>query len=114
MSLVDLFASVLLLGGGLLLVVAALGVIVLPDAMARQHAATKAGTLALACLCVGGMLAAGDAGFTFRLLTILLVLLSTLPVSSHLLARAAAREAGLRRAIDDAPVVGDPGRDPSL
>lgn len=103
MSALDVVAALLLLAGGLLLVVAALGVIVLPDAMARQHAATKAGTLALACLCLGGMLAAGDAGFTVRLLTILLFLFSTLPVASHLLARAAAREAGLVRAIEDAP-----------
>ncbi len=38
---------VLLAAGAVLLVIAAWGVIVLPDALARQHAATKAATLAL-------------------------------------------------------------------
>lgn len=39
--------GLLLAAGAVLLVIAAWGVIVLPDALARQHAATKAGTLAL-------------------------------------------------------------------
>ena len=36
--------GLLLAAGAVLLVIAAWGVIVLPDALARQHAATKAGT----------------------------------------------------------------------
>jgi multicomponent Na+:H+ antiporter subunit G len=95
---------VLLTAGAVLLVVAAWGVIVLPDALARQHAATKAGTLALSLVCTGAMLIAGDAAWTWRLLLIVGFLLATLPVASHLLARAAVREAGLDRAVDDAPV----------
>lgn len=85
----------LLAAGGALLVVAAWGVNSLPDALARQHAATKAGTLALALICLGAMLAAGLAlGWVLRLVFILAFLLATLPVASHLLARAAVREAG--------------------
>jgi multicomponent Na+:H+ antiporter subunit G len=82
----------LLLAGGLLLVVAAWGVIRLPDALSRQHAATKAGTLAVALVCLGGMLMAGEAAWTVRLAMIVVLLLLTLPVASHLLARAAVRE----------------------
>lgn len=78
--------------GALLLMFAAYGIMVLPDALARQHAATKAGTLALALICVGVMLVAGDAGWFLRLLAILVFLLATLPVASHMLARAAVRE----------------------
>lgn len=96
----------LVAAGAVLLVVAAWGVIVLPDALARQHAATKAGTLALALVCVGAMLIARDAAWTWRLLLILGFLLVTLPVASHLLARAAVREAGLDGAVDVAPIVG--------
>ena len=44
--------GLLLAAGAVLLVIAAWGVIVLPDALARQHAATKAGTLALTLVCV--------------------------------------------------------------
>lgn len=98
--------GVLVAAGAVLLVVAAWGVIVLPDALARQHAATKAGTLALALVCVGAMLIAGDPAWTWRLLLILVFLLATLPVASHLLARAAVREAGLDHEVDAAPAVG--------
>ena len=99
--------AVLLAAGAALLLIAAWGVIVLPDALARQHAATKAGTLALATVCVGAMLIARDAAWTWRLLLILGFLLATLPVASHLLARAAVREAGLDQAVDAAPAPGD-------
>lgn len=100
-------AALCLVLGGLLLVVAAWGVIVLPDALARQHAATKAGTLALALVCVGAMLVARDGEWTWRLLLVLGFLLATLPVASHLLARAAVREAGGEATVAQAPLVGD-------
>ncbi|NUP84669.1 MAG: monovalent cation/H(+) antiporter subunit G [Burkholderiaceae bacterium] len=99
-------ATVLLASGALVLVIAAWGVIVLPDALARQHAATKAGTLALALTCLGAMAAAGDPQWTWRLLLILGFVLVTLPVASHMLARAAVREAGLDEAVDGAAPVG--------
>lgn len=96
--------GVLVVIGAALLVIAAWGVIVLPDALARQHAATKAGTLALALVCAGAMLIVQDTAWTWRLLLILGFLLSTLPVSSHLLARAAVHEAGLADAVDRTPL----------
>ena len=97
--------GLLLAAGAGLLVIAAWGVIVLPDALARQHAATKAGTLALTLVCVGALLVAQDTAWTWRLLLILGFLLATLPVASHLLARAAVREGGLAQAVDAAEFV---------
>lgn len=79
--------------GVLLLVVAALGLFLLPDALSRQHAATKSGTLALGLLLVGAAIVAGDPAWWWRVGLILAFLLLTLPVASHMLARAAAREA---------------------
>lgn len=81
-------AGMVALGGGLL-VIAAWGVVILPDALSRQHAATKAGTLALAFLLVGALLLEPHASWTWRILLLLGFLLATLPVASHLLARAA-------------------------
>ena len=100
--------SLLLVMGGALLVLAAWGVIVLPDALARQHAATKAGTLALALVCLGAALLMPEAAWAWRLGLIVVFLLATLPVASHLLARAAVREAGLDAAARDAPRVDGP------
>ncbi len=107
-------AVALLFAGAILLVIAAWGVLCLPDALSRQHAATKAGTLALALVCAGAMAAAGDGAWTWRLLLIAGFLLATLPVASHLLARAAVHEAGLEAEIRSAPLIGDddPARHP--
>jgi multicomponent Na+:H+ antiporter subunit G len=93
-GIASVLAALLLLAGGLLLIIAAWGVITLPDALTRQHAATKAGTLAVALVCLGAMLMAGEAAWTGRLAVIVVFLLVTLPVASHLLARAAVQEAG--------------------
>lgn len=103
-------AAALLAAGAVLLVIAAWGVIRLPDALSRQHAATKAGTLALALVCLGAMAAARDAGWAWRLALIIVFLLATLPVASHLLARAAVREAELEEQTAAAPLVGDDPR----
>jgi multicomponent Na+:H+ antiporter subunit G len=79
--------------GVVLLLVAAAGLFLLPDALARQHAATKSGTLALGLILVGAALYAGDAAWAWRVAAILVMLIVTLPVASHMLARAAARHA---------------------
>lgn len=99
-----------LVAGGLLLVIAAWGVLVLPDALARQHAATKAGTLALALICVGAMFLA-DTSWLLRLLAIFVFLLITLPIASHLLARACVRHGRLDAQVEAAPLIGtDPAQ----
>jgi len=87
------FADLIVAIGSVLLVVAAVGLFVFPDALSRQHAATKAGTLAVSTVLVGTAL--GMPSTAWRAATIILVLFVTLPVASHMLARAAAREAGL-------------------
>ena len=106
----SLIASLLLGGGAILLVIAAWGVITLPDALSRQHAATKAGTLALALVVLGAWLLVPSADWAWRLALILGFLIVTLPVASHLLARAAVVEADLHEAVERAPLVGDDPR----
>jgi multicomponent Na+:H+ antiporter subunit G len=84
--------------GLVVLLIAALGLLRLPDALTRQHAATKAGTLGLGLLILGVGLASGQAAWAPRLLLLLALLMLTLPLASHALARAAAREASDRAA----------------
>jgi multicomponent Na+:H+ antiporter subunit G len=98
--------GLLAIGAGLL-VLAAWGVVRLPDALSRQHAATKAGTLALAFIATGAALVVAETAWSVRLGLIVAFLLVTLPVASHLLARAAVREAGHEALVADAPLVGD-------
>ncbi len=80
----------LLLLGAALLAVAALGVLRLPGALAKQHAATKAATLALGVMVLGVAALYPDAAWWGRLALLIAVLLATLPLASHALARAAA------------------------
>lgn len=88
--------------GSVLLIVAAAGLFLLPDALARQHAATKGGTLALSAILLGTALAGGDAGWWWRVGVIVPLLFVTLPVASHMLARAAAREQYSARELAEA------------
>jgi multicomponent Na+:H+ antiporter subunit G len=103
---VTVLAIALLGAGAALLPIAAWGVVTLPDTLSRQHAATKAGTLALACVCLGAGAAMRQWAWSWRLALILGFLLATLPVASHLLARAAVREAALEDEAAAAPLVG--------
>jgi multicomponent Na+:H+ antiporter subunit G len=89
---VSLIGALLAAFGAALLIVAALGLFLLPDALARQHAATKAGTLALGFVLAGVALVGGSGEWAWRGVAIVVLLFATLPVSSHMLARAAARE----------------------
>jgi len=98
--------------GAALLVIAALGLWTLPDALARQHAATKAGTLSLALLLLGAGLLAESEGWWWRIGVVIVLLVCTLPVASHMLARAAARRGLTPRQIAEAqpmepPAAGD-------
>jgi multicomponent Na+:H+ antiporter subunit G len=76
----------------LIILLAAVGIIRLPDALSRQHAATKATTVAVMLFVVGTMLIVRQADWAWRLLVILCFLLLTLPLASHILGRAAYRE----------------------
>jgi multicomponent Na+:H+ antiporter subunit G len=83
----------LLCAAGLVtIVIAAAGVLRLPDALARQHAATKAGTVAVVLFAIGTALLIQDFAWTWRLIVIVGLLLATLPLASHALTRTAAHE----------------------
>jgi len=84
--------SLLIALGALLLLLASIGLFTLPDALSRQHAATKAGSLAVACIVLGAALVGGDGAWIGRALAIIAIVWLTLPVASHVLARAALRE----------------------
>jgi len=80
----------------IILVIAALGVLRLPDALARQHAATKAATLAVSMFAIGLAVVAMASGWgwawLWRLALLVVILLLTLPMASHALARAGVAE----------------------
>ena len=87
--IVDLLVAFLLLAGSLFALVAAIGLIRLPDLYTRMHAASKAGTLGSGALLVALAIDDGTAGTASRALMGVVFFLLTAPISAHLLARAA-------------------------
>ncbi len=79
-----------------ILLIAALGILRLPDALSRQHAATKAATLAITLFALALLLFAAASGWggawIGRLLLLIVLLFLTLPLSSHALARTGSLE----------------------
>jgi len=85
----DVITSFLLVSGSLFSLVAALGMLRLPDTIMRMHAATKAGTLGAGLILIAEAVFYQEIGITLRALAAIVFLLMTAPVAAHLIGRAA-------------------------
>jgi len=85
----EIVALGFLLVGALFTFIAALGVLRMPDLFMRMHANTKSATLGVGFIMLGVAIYFGEITVTTRALAVVLFLLITAPISSHLLARAA-------------------------
>ena len=92
-------SSVLLLTGVALALVAAVGLVRLPDVLSRMHAATKPATLGLLLITVGAALRMPEAGDAVKLLLVAAFQFLTAPVAAHMIGRAAYRSGA--SAVDD-------------
>ena len=84
-----IFASGLMIVGSLFCLVAAVGMLRLPDTLIRMHAATKAGTLGAGCILLAGAVVAAELGTPLKATAVIVFLLLTAPVAAHLIGRAA-------------------------
>ena len=89
--MIEIATSVLWIVGSAFAILAAVGVLRMPDVFTRMQASTKASTLGFGCLVIGAALQLGDAASAIRLLSIGAFLLLTTPVSAHVIARGAYR-----------------------
>ncbi len=89
--IVDVISGVLALAGGAFCLVAGIGILRLGDVFARMHAATKAGTLGLALICLGAMVRAENLAQVGELLFVFLFMVASAPIGAHLIGRAAFR-----------------------
>lgn len=87
----ELAASVLMLVGGLLALVAAVGLHRFYDVLSRMHAATKPATLGLVLVLSATALVVPGPGPVAKLLLVVLLQFITSPVGAHLVGRAAFR-----------------------
>lgn len=98
-ELLPWLAAALILAGSLLCLLGAIGVVRLPDAYTRMHAASKAGALG-AVLILAGVAAASSGEAALEAILALLVVLATAPLAAHVVARAAYR-AGMEPSIGE-------------
>ena len=84
----DLVSGVLFVAGATLALLAAVGVLRMPDVFTRMQASTKASTLGLGCLLAG--LALQRPEVVIRAGTIAAFMMLTTAVAAHVIARAAA------------------------
>lgn len=102
--------------GALFLLIAAIGLIRLPDPLQRMHSATKAGTLGTALLLLGVMVSGRVDQISTEILTILFLLV-TLPIGAQLLARASYISGTRLEGLNDDPlddVLDRPEREPVI
>lgn len=84
-----LIAAALMIVGSVFCLVAAVGMLRLPDTLIRMHAATKAGTLGAGCILAAEAVMTADLGTTLKVAAVIVFLLLTAPVGAHLIGRAA-------------------------
>ncbi|MEO0677155.1 MAG: monovalent cation/H(+) antiporter subunit G [Pseudomonadota bacterium] len=89
--LIEGIVALLVLIGGILSVLAGVGIVRLPDVFIRMHAATKVGTLASMLILAGAAVYFGDAEVVVRCILIVFFLLLTAPIAAHMIGRAALR-----------------------
>lgn len=82
-------ASILMLIGALFVLIAAIGVVRLPDLLMRMHAATKAGTLGAGLLLGAVMVSLPEPSVVVRAAAVIVFMLITAPIAAHVIARAA-------------------------
>ncbi len=91
MIILEIVLVVLLLAGCLAILVAAIGVVRLPDVYCRAHAMSKGVTLGLSLLLIVLMTQLEARGDGFKALFAIVFLLVTIPVAGHLICQLAHR-----------------------
>lgn len=89
-------AAALILMGSLFSLLAAVGVVRLPDLLTRMHAASKAGVVGAGLILLAIAVVSGSSAIVLRAILGILFLALTTPVSAHLLARAALKAKGIQ------------------
>jgi multicomponent Na+:H+ antiporter subunit G len=90
-TVLDILSLALAAIGGLLILVAGVGLVRLPDLLTRMHASSKAGTLGAVCILLAVALRFGDFVVTVKTVLIVLFLFLTAPVAAHMIGRAGYR-----------------------
>lgn len=88
--MIEIMVGLFALTAGVFSLIAAVGILRFPDALARMHASSKVGTLAASLALIAAALHIGTFSAGSRAFLAIAFLLLTAPIGAHLLGRAAA------------------------
>ena len=99
-AVIDIASWVSILLGSFFVLVAAIGIVRMPDVYTRLHAASVGETMGVGLLCLGMILQSPHWLVTAKIITIAAVIFFSAPVAGHALAQAA-MTAGIRPRVKD-------------
>lgn len=85
---IDIIVSFLVLFGAALMLLAAIGIVRLPDLPTRMHATTKSGALGTSLIMIAVALAFMETAVFARAIAIISFIILTAPVAAHVIGRA--------------------------
>lgn len=86
--MIDIIKGGLILSGAIFMLLAALGVLRLPDLLTRMHATTKAATLGASLIMLAVALHFPQVAVVARAMGVILFIMVTAPVAAHVIGRA--------------------------
>lgn len=86
--MIEILVSIILLLGASLMLLAAVGVVRLPDLPSRMHATTKSGALGTSVIMLAVILAYTETSVTAKAIAIICFIILTSPVAAHAIGRA--------------------------
>lgn len=90
--MINIIIGIFLLLGGFFALVAAIGVLRLPDVLTRMHASTKAGVLGSSLILIGSAIYLAETEVTARVIATIIFLMLTAPIGAHMIGRASVRD----------------------
>lgn len=87
-TIVNWVIALFMLSSGIFTLLAAVGILRLPDLMTRMHASTKAGALGVALMMIAAMLHFNDLVVMAKALAVIMFILITAPIAAHAIGRA--------------------------
>ena len=86
--MIDVIKGALIIAGSLFMLLAAIGILRLPDLLTRMHATTKASALGVMSIMLAAAIHFAETSIVARALAIVVFILMTAPVAAHVIGRA--------------------------
>ena len=86
--MIEILTAVFLVAGAGFMLIAALGLLRMPDLLTRMHATTKAGVLGAGLIMVGAAIFIGQLTVVVKAVAVIAFLVLTAPVAAHAIGRA--------------------------